>query len=69
MLSGSGAVNDRISFQFTPNASAQTEDGAFVFHPDGSANGGRISVIAPKRQWDINISLSGRVTVDEGRKE
>ena len=69
LLDEKASLHGRISFHFTPNAGAQNERNAFVFYPDGSANGGTIDVVAPKRRWRIHIGLSGRITIDEAHKE
>lgn len=68
LLSEHTSIRDRVTFEFAPNTGAYN-DAAFAFYPDGSANGGIIRVVAPKRSWSIHIGLSGRVTIDEERKK
>ena len=63
------AQAESVSLAFTPNAGADGEQNAFIFHPDGSANGGTVSIYTAERRWDVIVSLSGRVTINESPKE
>jgi len=59
-------LNNQLTLKlFTSQADQITEQVAsFRFYPDGSSNGGRISVIANEREFTIDVDwLTGRVTV------
>lgn len=59
-------LNDQLTLKlFTSQADQITEQTAsFRFYPDGSSNGGRVSVIANEREFTIDVDwLTGRVTV------
>jgi len=59
-------LNNQLTLKlFTSQADQITEQAAsFRFYPDGSSNGGRISVIANEREFTIDVDwLTGRVTV------
>jgi len=41
--------------------------GRIRFFPDGSSTGGRITLVAGVREWEVNVGwLTGEVTVDQG---
>ena len=59
-------LNDQLTLKlFTSQADQINEKTAsFRFYPDGSSNGGRVSVIANEREFNIDVDwLTGRVTV------
>lgn len=69
LLNENSGAPDKLSFTFTPNVNPPDNHSAFVFYADGSANGGVITVVAPKRSWEIHIGLSGRITIHEADTE
>jgi general secretion pathway protein H len=61
-------LNDQISLKlFTSQADQINESTAsFRFYPDGSSNGGRVTLIANDREFAIDVDwLTGRVTVSD----
>lgn len=68
LLNENANARDKVSFNFSPNGSAENRSAAFTFYSDGSANGGVIRIETLKRSWDIRVGLSGRVTIDEQRQ-
>ncbi len=61
-------LNDQLTLKlFTSQADQINEQSAsFRFYPDGSSNGGRVTVVANEREFAIDIDwLTGRVTVSD----
>ena len=61
-------LNDKIDLKlYTAQADLVSDKvGAIRFYPDGSSNGGRISVGAGGRNFDVTVDwLTGRVSVSE----
>ncbi len=61
-------LNDQLTLKlFTAETDQITAQSAsFRFYPDGSSNGGRVTVIAGEREFFIDIDwLTGRVTVTD----
>ena len=69
LLNENPGASNKMSFIFAPNANLLDNHNEFVFYADGSANGGVITLVAPKRSWEIRIGLSGRITIDEAGAE
>ena len=61
-------LNDQLTLKlFTAEADQITaQTASFRFYPDGSSNGGRVTITANEREFFIDIDwLSGRVTVTD----
>jgi general secretion pathway protein H len=61
-------LNDRLTLKlFTSQADQINETTAsFRFYPDGSSNGGRVTVVANEREFAVDVDwLTGRVTVED----
>lgn len=61
-------LNDRLTLKlFTSQADLINETTAsFRFYPDGSSNGGRVTVVANEREFAVDVDwLTGRVTVED----
>jgi general secretion pathway protein H len=61
-------LHEKVTLKlFTSQADQINETTAsFRFYPDGSSNGGRVSVIANEREFAIDVDwLTGRVTVSD----
>ncbi len=61
-------LNDQITLKlFTAETDLiAAQSASFRFYPDGSSNGGRVTVVANEREFFIDIDwLTGRVTVTD----
>lgn len=62
------ALHEKIELKlFTSQADVISETtGSFRFYPDGTSNGGRVTIAAGEREFAIDIDwLTGRVTVND----